>query len=677
MHSASSTQITRCRRLLVCLLLVAHFLMAWTTSPHVGVTADEPIHIVSGLYYWQTGDYRFQPENGNLPQRLVALPWLAAGIEPPARAGDPSWERADIWDLGHRLFSEAGQRRDLLLALSRGLTALLGVALLLLIHRWASALWGPNGALLALALAAFCPNLLAHAGLATSDTAGALGFLAATLAAWRLCHAVTPGRVLAGGVAAGFLALSKFSVVLLPLVVAGLILVRLCRRAALPCALPVFGLRRLRGFLPRLAALTSAQLAAALVAALCVWAGYGFRYAAAPDGGGFAKDWDTVLITTPHQVGLPQIGEPVEAVAVSIRAGPVQHLVRAARDHRLLPEAWLYGLSFVAYHSHSRLAYFNGHYATTGDWRYFPAAWAWKTPLGGIALLAFALAALARSTRLRRHLYRLAPAILLCLVYGGFSLAGSLNIGLRHIAPLIAVSWVIAGAAALAVLDSPSRPRALAAAVLVALLASHIAASWSARPAYLAFFNRLAGTPAERNRLLVDSNLDWGQGLPALSEWLGEHRADRPLHLSYFGSDDPRAYPALLDAVRWGDVYFERHPRRMPAALSPGLYAFGATQFRRAYTEVRGPWTPARDSLYRFLHESFTTKASGAPLKSRSGRILNDQEALLAATEYEALLLAKLTIGLEHDHPVAVLAGGALLVFELDQTRLDQLLRSD
>lgn len=650
--------------------------MAWTTSPRVGVTADEPIHIVSGLYYWQTGDYRFQPENGNLPQRLVALPWLAAGIEPPALAGDPSWERADIWDLGHRLFSEAGQRRDLLVALSRGLTALLGVVLLFFIHRWSSVLWGPNGGLLALALAAFCPNLLAHAGLATSDTAGALGFIAATLAAWRLCHAVTPVRVLACGGSAGLLALSKFSVVLLPLVVAGLLLVRLSRPAALPWAMPGLGSGRLRG--PRrLAALATAQLAAALIAALCVWAGYGFRYATGPHGGRFAKDWETILIATPHQVGLPQIGEPVEAIAVPLHAGPVQHLVRAARDHHLLPEAWLYGLAFVAYHSHSRLAYFNGDYGTTGNWRYFPAAWGWKTPLGGITLLALSCAAIARGNRRRRHLYRLAPAILLFLVYGGFSLAGSLNIGLRHIAPLIALSWVVAGAAALAVFDARSRLRPLAATVLVALLAAHIAASWSARPSYLAFFNRLAGAPAERNRLLVDSNLDWGQGLPALSEWLGQNRANRPLYLSYFGSDNPRAYPALLDAVRWGDLHFERGPRGVPATLGPGLYAFGATQFRRAYTEVRGPWTPARAALYQFLHESFSNRAAGVPLRSRSGRVLDAQESLLAATEYEALLLAKLTLGLEHDQPVAALAGGALLVFELDQTRLDQLVHPD
>lgn len=662
--------------MLVCLLLVAHFLMAWTTSPHVGVTADEPIHIVSGLYYWETGDYRFQPENGNLPQRLVALPWLFADVELPANAGDASWEQADIWDLGHRLFSETGQKRDLLLALSRGLSALLGVALLLLVHRWASELWGPNGGLLSLALATFCPNLLAHAGLATSDTAGTLGFLAATLAAWRLCHAITLGRTLACGAAAGTLALSKFSVVLLPLVVAGLLLVRLCRRADLPWAVPGLGSGRLRGLI-RLAALPTAQFSAALIATLCVWAGYGFRYTAGPEGGRFAKDWDTVLISTPHQVGLPQIGEPVEAVAVPIKAGPVQHLVRAARDHRLLPEAWLYGLSFVAYHSHSRLAYFHGDYGTTGNWRYFPSAWVWKTPLGGIALLAFAFAAIARDARRRRHLYRLAPAIMLCLVYGGFSLAGSLNIGLRHIAPLIAVSWIIAGGAVLAAFGGASRLRPLSVLVIIALLGAHITASWSSRPAYLAFFNRLAGIPAERNRLLVDSNLDWGQGLPALSEWLGKHRADRPLYLSYFGSDNPRVYPALSDAVRWGDLYFERGPRNVPASLGPGLYAFGATQFRRAYTEVRGLWTPARAELYGFLHESFSKRPAGAPLTSKSGRVLNAQEALLAATEYEALLLAKLTHGLENAVPVAVLSGGAVLVFELDQTRLDQLLRAD
>jgi hypothetical protein len=54
-------------------------------------------------------------------------------------------------------------------------------------------------------------------------------------------------------------------------------------------------------------------------------------------------------------------------------------------------------------------------------------------------------------------------------------------------------------------------------------------------PHYLGYFNLLAGGPENGYLYLADSNLDWGQDLPALRETLTRVGAKRPL-LSYFGS---------------------------------------------------------------------------------------------------------------------------------------------
>jgi len=42
-------------------------------------------------------------------------------------------------------------------------------------------------------------------------------------------------------------------------------------------------------------------------------------------------------------------------------------------------------------------------------------------------------------------------------------------------------------------------------------------------------------------RHLVDSNLDWGQDLPALRDWVDAH-GGTPVYLAYFGTADPKAY---------------------------------------------------------------------------------------------------------------------------------------
>ena len=56
--------------------LALHWWLAVSVSPRMGVTADEVVHLTGGYSYWKFNDYRLHPENGTLPMRLAALPWL-------------------------------------------------------------------------------------------------------------------------------------------------------------------------------------------------------------------------------------------------------------------------------------------------------------------------------------------------------------------------------------------------------------------------------------------------------------------------------------------------------------------------------------------------------------------------------------------------------------------------
>jgi len=62
-----------------------------------------------------------------------------------------------------------------------------------------------------------------------------------------------------------------------------------------------------------------------------------------------------------------------------------------------------------------------------------------------------------------------------------------------------------------------------------------------ASPHYLAYFNELVGGSKNGYEYLLDSNLDWGQDLPSLANFLD--RSGRPeVVLSYFGTASPRTY---------------------------------------------------------------------------------------------------------------------------------------
>jgi 4-amino-4-deoxy-L-arabinose transferase-like glycosyltransferase len=592
-------------------LLAVYWWMATSVSPRHCPVGDELIHLTAGYAYWTAGDLRFQPENGNLPQRWAALPLLAQQLRFPPPAGD-AWRQADVGRIGFAFFYTLGNDLSRMLQTGRAMMALFGVAVGAMVFAWSRSLFGQAGAFVSLVLCVFCPNLLAHGGLITSDMAATAGFLAATLAWWRLAHRVTAGRVVLAGATLGGLALAKFSAVMFLPMLAVLLLVRLARGAPLPVRLGP-GRGRVRGW-RRAAVLCAAGGAAALIAGGLLWAAYDFRFAATPTtnraGASFNFSWDEVLLTK----SAPAAGQalPYDVNPGNLRAGWAQTNIRLARDYRLLPEPYLYGLAYVFRFAGWRPAFLNGETRATGWWQFFPIAFALKTPLPVFGLLALAAVAIGLpGRRWKRNrdqrppranlLYRLSPLLILPGVYWAFAVTSHLDIGLRHILPTYPALYVLAGAAGW---FFRRRPRW--AGVLVAVLLGWlVAASWWIRPDYLAYFNPLAGGPAHGYRHLVDSSLDWGQDLPGLQDWI--ERAARPgerVFLSYFGSGDPLYYG--IHATRVGDDFFDLRERPALPEMQSGLYCLSATMFQHIYTQVRGPWSDAYEKDYQRLTRWFT-----------------------------------------------------------------------
>jgi 4-amino-4-deoxy-L-arabinose transferase-like glycosyltransferase len=172
-----------------------------------------------------------------------------------------------------------------------------------------------------------------------------------------------------------------------------------------------------------------------------------------------------------------------------------------------------------------------GHHYLSGVWWYFPLALGVKTPLAVLALSLAGLAALKSSFK-KDYLWLILPP----LIYFVLAMNAKVQIGGRHILPIMPFLAVLSGLGAVYAVK-----RKALLVLLVPLLALWVLGLVRTGPYSLAYFNELAGGPANGYKFLVDSNLDWGQDIKSLAAWLGR-RGNPPVVLSYFGVARPEYY---------------------------------------------------------------------------------------------------------------------------------------
>ncbi len=178
-----------------------------------------------------------------------------------------------------------------------------------------------------------------------------------------------------------------------------------------------------------------------------------------------------------------------------------------------------------------RSSFIMGRYTVNGVWWYFPLAILVKTPLIILGAVAAGVFLVLRRFR-RDYLWLLLPPAFFLAA----ALTAKVQIGYRHIMPVMPFLAVLAGLA-LSRLHGVKRGAWLACGLLALNAASVLAAG----PYYLAYFNEAAGGPDNGYKLLVDSNLDWGQDVKTLARYL-KARGNPPVIFSYFGTARPEAY---------------------------------------------------------------------------------------------------------------------------------------
>jgi hypothetical protein len=134
----------------------------------------------------------------------------------------------------------------------------------------------------------------------------------------------------------------------------------------------------------------------------------------------------------------------------------------------------------------------------------------------------------------------------------GASMPANINIGVRHVLPVLPLLAIGAGGAAVALWQYSARRR-LARSFVAIAAAWLLVSSTLAHPEYIAYFNEFAGSRPDR--ILVNGDLDWGQDLDRLADTL-RARGVTKVKVAYFGSASPPKH--LVGAERLAP--FEKPP---------------------------------------------------------------------------------------------------------------------
>ena len=430
--------------------------------------------------------------------------------------GTPLGLEAGEWSYGYAFVQRNTLPPETIIARARTGAVLLTLCLGLAVWRWTRSSYGQGAALLALILLAFHPSILAHGHLDTTDLPGTLTMFLGSWAFWRWSERPSPGRALLVGALVGLAVATRItSWLLLPTFV---LLEAFARRKARDRVILGLFILALTPFV--------------------IWAAYDFR-------------------ATPSPLVL-------RAGAVAPPATMIDALGRFVAA--LFPEAYVDGILDVAAHnSGGHPAYLLGTMSTTGWPYYYLVAFLVKNTPGFLLGILAALYALARNRplgRLEAHLF--VPAALMAALASW----GHIQIGERYILPMY--PYLIVLMASL-VVGLPARRF-----VIPLILALHVAPALLEIPrGYIPYFNPFAGGPDGGYRVLVDSNLDWGQDLPRLAQYMKE-RGITKIQLGYHGSDNPDRFGIERDDLPGANL-FAAHPPKDPfrgtVVVSPNIVA--------------------------------------------------------------------------------------------------------
>ncbi len=553
-------------RVLVVVIIGIAVVLGFTSSINDAPIVDEIPHIGAGYASITKLDARLNPEHPLLIKDLAGIALLPLQLNSKAFLS-PSWI-TDVngqWQFGRSVVFESAVSPDAIRMVARFPMLLVFAFTCWLLWKWTRERYGDSAGFIALVLLAFSPTVMAHARLVTTDMGAATGVLAATYCFVAFLRAPSRRSFIWASFALGLALLAKFNTVLLA-----------------PFFVMVAIVYGLNGHLDSRAFRRAARM-------------FGFTALIGVASFVFVV-WPFYVIQTIHYPPQKQLTD-TKSIMGSYGSPLVRNLIVWGADKPLIRGAthWALGLAMVQQRSTGgNTIYWMGRVVKEGGPGYFPTVYFIKEPLAWWLLVSMALTALIFHHRRRAGEYVRGHFfsnnleewvwLLWLAIYWTISVRSTLNIGVRHLLPVYPFTILLVSGRLSVLLDwlrTHDRVRlryvSLAIALLLGWYSFESVRVW---PSYLSYFNQLAGGPSGGHRYVADSNLDWGQDIKRLGQWL-EARNVQKISIDYFGWSDPVYYLGSRYVYTTGS-YWKDAKDFMKRNQSDGWIAISATFYQEA-----------------------------------------------------------------------------------------------
>jgi hypothetical protein len=531
--------------LLVPVILGTMFATMYFSSKGDSAIVDEIAHIPSGYSYITMGDYRLNPEHPPLFKDLSGLAILLSQkvVYPYAYVKADNPVVNNEWEAGwHFLYETPGNNPDNMLIAARIPEMLISLTLGLLVFLWARKLFGNKAGVLALILYAFDANIIAHSRFVTSDLIISFAFFLNFFTLYYLLKKPNWTKVVLTGVTVFIVLVAKFSAAILApayLIVFAMLILRKGTETKTNLLSGIFD----KDWKKRLLSSFSIFAIISIIGVVLMWGFYFFHTMNMPG------DVQRALI---HESLPEDSAKNIVSVLDKLSYNPVTKPLGQ----------YLLGLTMVSSHVEGgHDAYFLGMTSNKGWWFYYPVVIALKTaiPIFIFAILLFVFWRYIKKYDWFTELYLW--VVPLCFLVMGMQ--GSLDLGIRYMLPLFPFLYVVLARLADVIdfknLFAKKRDWYLAGGtlIMIVLLIWYVAESLLTYPHYLSYFNEFAGGYQNGYKYLTDSNLDWGQDVKRLSNWVKDdqvskdHNCQYQIYVDVFPGSMPAKYYLGNRMIEW------------------------------------------------------------------------------------------------------------------------------